>query len=286
MGRGRAIQLAAALERDSLHPLAGTFLAAERTASIAGVAALASDPLAHPGQGIEATLDQVRWRLGHARFACDGDDDGAIWLGDGRRAFARFVVRERGRDDAPAALAALRGLDLSVHLSSGDGHDAVGRFADALGIDHVHARQSPEAKLAFVRGLQAQGRHVAMVGDGINDAPVLAGADVSIAMGDGAALAQRAADLVLTSPALARIPAAIALARRTRRIVHQNLAWALAYNLCALPLAAMGLVTPWIAALGMTLSSLLVTLNATRLGRIAPVAVPRAQADPLREVRA
>ena len=106
-----------------------------------------------------------------------------------------------------------------------------------------------------------------MVGDGLNDAPVLAGADVSFALADGAALAQRAADLVITHPSLQRIPETIALARRTRRVIRQNLAWALGYNLLALPLAAAGFVTPWMAALGMALSSLTVTLNALRLTR-------------------
>src|SRR5690606_6437263 len=136
-----------------------------------------------------------------------------------------------------------------------------------LGIDSAHARQRPEDKLAFVRSLQAEGHVVAMVGDGLNDAPVLAGADVSLAMDKGAALAQRAADLVATGPTLARIPAAIAVARRTRAVIRENLGWALGYNLLAIPLAAFGLVTPWVAALGMAGSSLVVTLNALRLTR-------------------
>jgi Cu2+-exporting ATPase len=144
-----------------------------------------------------------------------------------------------------------------------------------VGIASSAARQSPEAKLAQVRALQARGRVVVMVGDGLNDAPVLAGADVSIAVSDGAALAQRAADLVMTGTSLARIPAAIALARRTRSVIHQNLAWALGYNVLALPLAAAGLVTPWIAALGMAASSLTVTLNALRLTVVANGRTPR-----------
>ena len=127
---------------------------------------------------------------------------------------------------------------------------------------------SPEAKLAHVRALQSRGHAVAMVGDGINDGPVLAGADVSFALGDGNALAARAADLVLAAPNLLRIPQAIVLARRTRAVIRQNLAWALAYNLLALPAAAMGMVSPWQAALGMAMSSLLVTANALRLARV------------------
>ena len=139
--------------------------------------------------------------------------------------------------------------------------------ARQLSIDIAHARQTPEDKLAYVRGLQREGRRVAMVGDGINDAPVLAGADVSIAIGTGAALAQRAADVVLTGGSLSRLATALSLARRTRAVVRQNLGWALAYNVLALPAAVMGWVPPWMAALGMSLSSLAVTLNALRLSR-------------------
>ncbi|MEO6227911.1 MAG: heavy metal translocating P-type ATPase, partial [Thermomonas sp.] len=254
----RALSIAAALERDSGHPLMHVFAGSEDGAVVDMVRAV-------PGAGIEGRVDGITWRLGHAGFACGGDDDGHLWLNDGTRRVARFGVQETARPEAAAAIAALRAQGLCLHLSSGDSHAAAMRFGQALGIANVHARQTPEQKLAFVRSLQSQGCRVAMVGDGLNDAPVLAGADVSLALADGAALAQRAADLVMTHPSLMRIPETVALARRTRMIIKQNLAWALGYNLIALPLAAMGLVTPWLAALGMAASSLTVTLNALRL---------------------
>lgn len=271
-----ALRIAAALERDSGHPLAHVFADVDDPPQASGVRAV-------PGAGIEGVVDGVAWRLGHAGFACGGEDDGSLWLGDGRRGAARFGVSESLRPEAADAVAALRAMGLRLHLSSGDSAAAVARFGQVLGIDEVHARQTPEQKLAFVRALQAQGRRVAMVGDGLNDAPVLAGADVSLAVADGAALAQRAADLVATQPSLMRIPESIALARRTRRIIRQNLAWALGYNVLALPLAAMGLVTPWLAALGMAASSLTVTLNALRLAsrRKRPPQAPTAMIVPV-----
>lgn len=271
--RAHALRVAAALERDSGHPLAVAFVRAEAettaraTKANFSTASTAGEVTTTPGLGIEGMVDGVRWRLGQAPYACGGEDDGALWLGDGRQAAARFVVRERERADAAATVNALHAQGLVLHLSSGDAPGAVARFAQALRIDKVRARQTPESKLAYVRELQRDGRVVAMVGDGLNDAPVLAGADVSFAIGEGSALAQRSADLVLSSPLLANIPAAIELSRRTQRVIRQNLAWAVAYNVCALPLAALGLVTPWLAALGMTASSLTVTLNALRLTR-------------------
>src|SRR5699024_11442901 len=154
------------------------------------------------------------------------------------RAVARFRLAEAERPDAASAVAALRALGLRVHLASGDAAAPVARFAERVGIEAPRSRQTPEDKLALARDLQAQGRVVAMVGDGLNDAPVLAGADVSIAVGEGAALAQRAADLVLTGPSLSRIPQAVGVSRDTQRIIRQNLGWATGYNLLAIPLAA------------------------------------------------
>jgi len=263
LDQAQALRIAAALERDSRHPLAAAF------------ADVADPPLARnvravAGRGIEGEVEGVHYRLGQAGYADGTEDDGALWLAGDDGSAARFAVAEGERADAAGAIARLREQGLRLHLSSGDAARNVDAFGTRLGITEVHARQSPQDKLDYARALQQQGRIVAMVGDGLNDAPVLAGADVSIAMGEGASLAHRAADLVTTGGSLLRIPAAVALARNARRIVRQNLAWAVGYNVLALPLAAAGLVTPWLAALGMALSSLAVTLNALRLARPRP----------------
>jgi Cu2+-exporting ATPase len=134
-----------------------------------------------------------------------------------------------------------------------------------LGIDHFRAEALPDEKLAYVKALQQEGRVVAMVGDGINDAPVLAQAQVSVAMGEGTDVAQAAADMVMLGGRLAALADGVGIARKTRTVIYQNLAWALGYNLIAIPLAALGHVTPWIAGIGMSASSLLVVLNALRL---------------------
>lgn len=260
--RAQVLQLASALQAGATHPLAAAF------AEAANEPLEVSDWRRVAGQGVQGSLAGHSYRLGRAEFAAGGSDDGAVWLGDGREAFARFSVAQHLRADAPAMAQALRAQGVQLELASGDAAAAVGEIAAALDIAQFRARQSPQDKLARARELQAQGRVVAMLGDGINDAPVLAGADVSFAFAEGAVTTHRAADFLLTGSSLLRVPAAIAVARRTRRIVRQNLAWALAYNALALPFAAAGWIAPGLAALGMTASSLLVVLNALRLRRV------------------
>lgn len=260
----RALRIAAGLQRGSGHVLAQAF--AHRDPAIA------EDVRNVPGFGLEGRIGDRRLRLGRAEFAAARADDGALWLGDGSRAFARFVVRDGLRPEAASTVAALKQAGFAIEICSGDSPQTVDAVAAAVHADAATARCTPADKLALLRARQAAGRRVLMIGDGINDAPVLAGADVSIAIGSGAALAHRAADFVLAGDTLTRIPQAIALARRARRVVRQNFAWALAYNLLALPFAACGLVTPWLAALGMAGSSLVVTLNALRIARSMPSA--------------
>jgi Cu2+-exporting ATPase len=255
-----ALHLAAALERGMHHPLASAFRLHDDARMVAQVRLIS-------GQGVEACFAGRKLLLGTGPLAAERPDDGALWLGDGATPLARFELRELPRADAAPALQRLSESGLQLHLFSGDASSAVERFVAALGIPLASSagRLSPDDKLARVRALQAQGACVAMVGDGINDAPVLAGADVSIAVAGGTALAQHSADLVLLHPSLLRIADARHIARRTRRICHQNFAWAIGYNLVALPLAALGLVRPWAAVLAMVASSLTVTLNALRL---------------------
>ncbi len=261
---GSARQLAAALEQGSGHPLAAAFPDPGEFR--------ASDLHTVVGQGVEGSVGAWRLRIGQAAF-CGGSDDEAIWLSRIDAAgilhpLARFRLADRPRADAAQAIAALGQLGIRVELLSGDSAQAVADAARRLGIEQALARQTPEGKLQRLRHWQDSGHRVAMLGDGVNDAPVLAGANVAIAMGSGAALAHRSADLVLLGESLMRIPQAIQIARRTRKVIRQNLVWATLYNVVALPFAALGWVTPWLAALGMALSSLLVTLNALRLARL------------------
>lgn len=267
-----ATRIAAALEREAGHPLARAFAEVE--------APRASAVQVEPGAGVQGVVEGRGFRIGHARYACGAlEDRPGVWLGDGAHAFARFELVDRPRADAADAIAALKAMGLQIEILSGDAPAAVEATAQGLGIPRWQARATPETKLARLRALQAQGHRVLMIGDGINDAPVLGGADVSIALASGAPMAHRAADIVLGGERLLRLPQVLQLARRTRRLIRENLAWALLYNAIALPFAAAGWVTPWIAAVGMAGSSLLVTLNALRLGRSGAYALPPAAAE-------
>jgi Cu2+-exporting ATPase len=229
------------------------------------------------GSGVEGSIDGERYRLGrldfvlamsgHARAAsvlAPSKADG-LYLGRSGGVVARFTLSEDLRPGVRAAVDTLRALGLEPCIASGDEREAVGRIARALRIRAAEHRLSPEAKIAAIHERQRRGQRVLMIGDGINDAPVLAAADVSCALGQGAALAQAAADLLVLDESLRAIPAGISCARRALGVMRQNLAWAFAYNLAAVPLAAFGLVAPWVAAIGMSVSSLAVVLNARRL---------------------
>lgn len=271
-----AMEIAASLEACSEHPLARAFPAPAN-------AGRASDVRAHPGAGLEGRVDGRLYRIGTPEFAAELHAGGAaadvaanarrvVCLADEVGPIAEFEIAERVRAGAREHLAGLAALGLDVTIASGDTAAAVKALAERLGVDSFLARQRPEDKLAFVRGRQDRGRQVAMVGDGINDSPVLAGADVSVAMGSGTSLAQYSADCVLLGQTLEPLIEAVCVARRAMRVVRQNLVWAVCYNIVALPLAASGLLAPWMAALGMSASSLLVTMNALRLGRRRAVA--------------
>lgn len=267
--RDEAVALAAALAHGSRHPVSRAL------ADLAGEAAPAADELRETaGSGLEGRVHGRRLRLGRADFALgDTTDarafDDAVVLADDEGLVAAFHLGERLRPDARAAADALRAEGLALEIVSGDAAARVATVASRLGIDEWRARQRPPDKLARLAELRAGGARVVAVGDGINDAPVLAGADVAIAMGAGAELAQASSDIVLRSERLGALADARAVACETLRILRQNQRWALCYNLSVVPFGALGFVPPWLAAIGMSVSSLVVVLNALRIGRRA-----------------
>ncbi|RYY92687.1 MAG: HAD family hydrolase, partial [Comamonadaceae bacterium] len=225
------------------------------------------------GRGLEGNLTALtgpcrRMRFGAAAFcgvAPLAVDAAQVHLCDEAGWVASFVLAEDLRDDAASAVEALAAQGLDVHLLSGDRAAAVREVADRAGISQARGGCLPEDKLAALRRLQAQGRRVAMVGDGLNDGPVLAQADVSFAFGRAVPLTQSRCDFIVPGASLARIPQAVAQARRTLRVVRQNLWWAAGYNALCVPLALAGWLPAWLAGLGMAASSLLVVANAARL---------------------
>jgi Cu2+-exporting ATPase len=279
LDRDASLALAAALEQASEHPIG----AALRQAAAGQVLPLVDSLVNEPGCGVSAVQAGRKVRLGRPDHvvalhgkplperarSLSGSGDTVIGLGDEAGWIALFRLGDDPRPEAAALVSALRAAGRQVALLTGDAAPAARRVALALGIDEVEANASPQAKHDYVRRLQAGGAVVAMVGDGVNDAPVLAQAQVSVAMGGGSQLARTQADLVLLSENLDHLRRGILVARSSLRVIRQNLWWSFAYNLVVLPLAMSGFITPWMAGIGMSGSSFLVVANSLRLQKLA-----------------
>jgi Cu2+-exporting ATPase len=260
------LAIATALERHSQHPIARAFVEA--------TALIATEVDVVPGGGVRGLVDGVACRIGQPAFACEGEtslappsDDG-LWVLLCRGApLAWIQLQDTVRADARATLDLLRQDGILTALYSGDSSAAGRRQAASMPADIVQTSMKPEEKISAIRALGEQ-QTVMMVGDGINDTGAMAAAACSVAVTPRDVLVQHSADATLLSPSLTLLPAVLRFARRTRRIIRQNLLWSLAYNLSAIPLALLGLLPPWLAAIGMSLSSLLVVLNAGRLRRL------------------
>jgi len=263
------VRIAAALEADNPHPLALALRAAAADAP-------AADGIHFTvGQGVQGWIGNRHYRLGSAAFvagiaggvarAAAPPGTTSVWLGAADGWLARFDLADGLRPDAATVVRRFRAAGKTVILLSGDEQHAAQAVAAQLGITTAIGGKRPDEKLAYVRRLQKDGATVAMVGDGINDAAVLGGADVSFAMGHGAGLAQLHADAVLLGDSLQPLADAAETARRTLSIIRQNLIWASVYNTVAIPAAAVGLLDPWMASIGMAGSSAIVVLNALRL---------------------
>lgn len=275
------LRLAAALEQGSEHPIARAF----------GRSALTAEAVrSEPGKGLEGRVEDHLLRIGQPDFVAALGAQSAppmppepgqwLLLGNAQGPLAWLRLDDRLRDDAQVLMEAARSRGWQVLLLSGDSSPMVASVAAELGIADARGGLTPDDKLAVLRELHRDGHRVLMLGDGVNDVPVLAGADISVAMGSATDLAKTSADAVLLSNRLDSLVQALDVARRTRRIIVENLAWASLYNGLVLPFAAIGWVTPGWAAIGMSLSSLVVVVNALRLSRLDSTA-PRPAAQPL-----
>lgn len=264
------IQIASALEKNSEHPIARAFI--EHNTSLQ-----ANQIKIETGQGIEGKIQGKSYRLGKPEYAAslyqqqppELPENTGQWLllADQQQPLAWFCLNDRLRADAAETVQQLQQLGLECEILTGDNSPAVAQIATALKIQNYTAGVSPAEKLAYIKQLQAKGEQIIMAGDGINDIPALAGAQTSIAMTEATDLAKTNADAVLMNPNLSLLVQGIILARKTSSIIRQNLLWALCYNALALPLAAFGFIAPYMAALGMSFSSLVVVGNAMRLNR-------------------
>ncbi|HGG7836299.1 TPA: heavy metal translocating P-type ATPase [Neisseria meningitidis] len=273
------LAVAQALEQQSEHPLARAILN-HRVSDGMIPDIRVGQRLNHVGEGVGAQLtvdgETQVWALGRTAYVAKiageppqdeqaSESGSAVYLGNQLGFQAVFYLQDPLKEGAEEVVRKLKRQHLTLHLLSGDRETAVAETARALGIAHYRAQAMPEDKLEYVKALQKEGKKVLMIGDGINDAPVLAQADTSAAVAGGTDIARDGADIVLLNEDLNTVPHMLAQAGRTRQIIRQNLSWASAYNIIAVPLAVLGYVQPWIAALGMSFSSLVVLGNAMRL---------------------
>jgi P-type Cu2+ transporter len=283
--RSAVLALAAALAQHSLHPVSQALLACAKAElglhDMRDNAVVCHAVQEIPGQGVEGSVtlpsgDQHAVRWGSAPWCGVEPSLSAqglqVYLSDAQGWLATFTLREALRPQAQAVVAGLQAAQVQVHLLSGDRTGAVQALAAQVGITQARGDCSPAMKLDALQALQHSGHTVAMVGDGLNDGPVLAGAHVSFALGQAVPLAQAKSDFVLLGGQLQGVLDAVRLSRRTLRIVRQNLWWSLLYNAASVPLAVVGLMPAWLAGLGMAASSLLVVMNALRLSK--PLSAP------------
>ncbi|BCS47785.1 copper-translocating P-type ATPase [Aeromonas jandaei] len=265
----RCLSIARALEAQSEHPIARAF---RLPADEVGQLLQASEITPVIGHGITGLVDGVHYRIGSARWlgmeSNDNPEHGlAVYLADEQQLLARFELDDTLRPDAKALFEAFKAAGLQTTILTGDSSSQADEIARTLGVDELVKGVTPDGKLAYLKAREAEGEISIMVGDGINDAPVLAGAHASFAMAGGTDLAKNSADAILLADDLSRLLDARRLALRTRKIIIENFTWSIGYNLLVLPLAACGWLPPYLAAAGMSLSSLIVVTNSMRLNR-------------------
>ncbi|KPZ66014.1 putative copper-importing P-type ATPase A [Pseudoalteromonas sp. P1-16-1b] len=252
------LDIAAQLESYSEHPIASAFKEFKGQRKF-------DDVQLHPGIGISAQFDNTHYAIGKSGWFDTKKTNAQATLYINKQAVARFYFVDKVKADADKLINVLQAANLSCHMLTGDASDAGAKVAKKLKLDSVLASCSPKDKQVAVERWSSQGEIVAMVGDGVNDSPVFASAHLSIAMETGADISKNSADVVLLNSDLASISHLLTIAKQTRRIIKQNLALSLLYNGSILPLAAMGLVAPWMAVIGMSASSIIVICNSLRL---------------------
>jgi len=267
------LQIIAALESHSDHPIATAFV----DSTFSNLNYKVTDVSISPATGIEAKINNELWQFGNAYMLGDitcpvdipqiSPGQLLLFLISNNQCQAMLIIETEIRETAKTTIEHLKAEGLTIHLLSGDQQSNVQLISEQLGFEHYKSEQSPNQKLNYIHELQNTGRQAAMIGDGINDSPAMAAALVSVAMAKSTDITKVSADIIMLSENLHLISEAIDTSNAVRRIIKQNLMWALSYNMLGLPLAMSGFLTPWLAAAGMSISSLIVVLNALRLSR-------------------